>query len=147
MDILNLNIKQHQNELVADNPDEIWIEILINDCLIVSGEEYPVNIKELYASISKEGSYNFWTCHCGIPGCAGVWVDIQVKHINDCVLWTGLDLPFETEQTYQFEMNAYASTISTCIMQLRSLIQTRQSQGEAFELYPNPELTGIKDLL
>lgn len=55
---------------MPNEPQQVYAQILINNKLIVSGFEYPIDIVDLIKSTKSSGKYYFWTCHCGVPMCA-----------------------------------------------------------------------------
>ncbi len=62
--------------------------------------DYTVDIFEAAASCRKEGEFFIFTCGCGVPGCAGIYQGVQVRHSDDFIYWK---LPNPLDQNRQSE--------------------------------------------
>lgn len=147
MDKLTLEIINSIPPEQENGPQQVYAQILINDKLIISGFEYPVDIIDLIKSTKSTGNYYFWTCHCGIPACAFISVHVEVKHENSLVKWKLMDLPFIQDTTFIFDKSAYQSTVELAWRNFKQSIQSNIDQKIDFDIYPSPGLTGINKLL
>ena len=145
MDILSLNIRVEPDE--TQGATIAYVEIAINAIVIVSGNDFPVDIYELHNSIDIDGHFNFWTCHCGIPACADIVVAISVEHTDNLVRWNNIDLPFLSGVEYVFDQNLYSAAISGCIKELKNVFSLMSNNNAKFEFYPDPKFIRIEDLL
>lgn len=126
---------------------EVCVQIRINDEIIVSCFEYPVNMIALIQSTKEAADYYFWTCHCGIPECALISTPIKVKHENNLVIWQTHDLPFVKDTLFSFDCLEYQSTVRQAWTSLKQNIQSNIEEKIDFEIYPDPKFTRLNDLL
>jgi len=78
-----------------------------------------LHLDELVGSIYGYGSFEIYTCGCGIAQCAGIWEDIWVDQQGDSVLWTipqPLRQGTDGQTTYRhfvFDRERYRQAIQT----------------------------------
>lgn len=69
----------------SGEPPSVTLEIWIDGTPL--DEPHVVDLRELVRSLFAPGEFNFFTCGCGVPGCAGIWEGFQVRHLPGRLRW------------------------------------------------------------
>lgn len=89
--VQNLVGQQEEPDASCCLNTEIWIDGTY------LAEPYPVDLPALVQSLHEPGSYDIFTCSCGVGLCAGIVEGIHVAHEGELVHWN-FRRPQSTEQ-------------------------------------------------
>ncbi len=130
---------------VNNNTNYLIFEIFVDGQMLVDFTYYAVDLEEITKSISHDGQFYIITCHCGVPGCAGIGKGIEVLHAQGLVLWTIREpIPL---RTLTWEQKMYHDAIFTAIQQSKQLMaQAMHTSNQKIEVVPmqNERLLAIK---
>ncbi len=147
MDILKIEVVTELDSETHEIKYNIAGQIYINDKLVVSHKEYPIDLMQLHTSIMQVGMYDFWTCSCGDAGCAGLWRTIQVKHEQKNIIWNFTKLPFLPDGTFIFDQEMYKNEIDKVIGQTNRIARYNKQANIPFEICPNPAFIELDKLM
>ncbi len=120
---------------ISSEPTEyLWIEMLVDDRVIVDFKYYAVDLDELLRSIHSNGEFFILTCWCGVPECAGIEKGVQVNHENDFIFWK-LNEP--KQFSFTFEHRQYETEVRKVMKQSKRLLaDTKHTGSKSPEIVP-----------
>lgn len=68
-----------------------------------------IDIFALDASLKDSGEYSLFTCGCGVPECAGIWENPNVKIEEDKIIW---NIYQPEAHTFIFDKNELITSIN-----------------------------------
>lgn len=112
---------------VRPNPWEGWDlhwAVQIDDAELVPYDDYVVDMRELFESLSADGDRWIITCTCGAPNCAGVEGPVSVTRVDRVVRWNvpgrrRSDARTPLAGAFSFDADAYDSAIRAALAETR----------------------------
>lgn len=106
----------NKNEVYTDGKlTGIYLGMTIDGSEPTSSYFDPVEFVAATVGISRCINTFFFTCSCGVAGCAGIFHGIHVKYRRHTVEWRDKDKPRNLKQRYYvFDKNEYRAAIAKC---------------------------------
>ena len=84
---------------------------------LVDPATYGIDLVELVKSRKADGEYFIITCHCGVPGCAGIGSGVRITRAGKFVAWS-MSEPVSFEKT--IETSRYDRAIANLLDRIAS---------------------------
>jgi len=147
MDKFNLEVISNVVSEASLGRTELCLQLKINGQVIANGHSYPINPIELLKAKDESGSYEIWTCNCGIAECAGISTNVNVTHEKNTIKWQWTDMPFAKDSLYVFDLQEYQTDINLAWKKFKEIAREYKKNKIEFDIYPDPLFTGLSKII
>tara|TARA_R110002167_G_scaffold111382_2_gene283055 strand:- start:335 stop:895 length:561 start_codon:yes stop_codon:yes gene_type:complete len=83
-----------RNLIIRQDGEADWLAavLVIDDSPADESSPEYLDLNQLRISLHSAGRFFPWTCSCGVPGCAGMFLGVYVSHHSNKTTWLDLDL-------------------------------------------------------
>lgn len=109
-----------RNIIIRQDDESDWLAavLVLDDSPVEESSPEYLDLSELRLCLTASGRFFPWTCSCGVPGCAGMFLGVCVSHHGDKTTWLDLDL----NRKLEFSTSMLSSAFNDAIMERADIL-------------------------